>query len=502
MRQSKGWAWIVLVAIAPLNCRGPAEGTDSAGHSATPGVSDAAAAPNSGDSPESSLTSMTQGSGPGPVDSAPQFPSATTPATPIESSPNTNPSSVEQDASTGALMDASVSGSADDEDELATSVVPGRGDAGAGVDPAASHDASSEGWIDESGLPPFAASEQFDIDRGDERKYVQDPTLLQAHDGYIYLAWSAATSDNLLQAQADVFLSRTADGVSWSEPLQVTDDPFNDFTPSLAEDDQGQLHMAWWHYGQYYCSGKDCGSDSSDTNRVLHMSSSDGLLWSGEVSTLSRGPEDSLPSLIFDRQAQRLRLFFSRYEPAIDVDHEPSQLGLYETEQTPEGWSEPEALSVNASETNNTYVKAIQRDDGALALTWTRYDGDESRDPSALIYSKTTQTLFATSANGHDWGEPHALSDEYTNLFPDLFTVGHGNEVRVVYTTQDPTNHLQTVTALLPADGTYPDDMSVLSSVGRRGVRIIATRTRGVYLAVWLESEQLGSRIVARFFEL
>ena len=82
-------------------------------------------------------------------------------------------------------------------------------------------------------------TEPFQITKGQPGEHYY-PSLLQQSDGKICIAWFSGCSGN-----ADIWFSDSADGIEWSAPQQVTRDPSWDWAPSLMQASDGKLWLAW-----------------------------------------------------------------------------------------------------------------------------------------------------------------------------------------------------------------------------------------------------------------
>ena len=71
-----------------------------------------------------------------------------------------------------------------------------------------------------------------------------------SHDGKVFVVWQSAQGA-ARQGQSDIWM-RVWDG-SWSDPMQVSDSPANDWEPQVAGGPDGQAHIVWdgYHNGNY-----------------------------------------------------------------------------------------------------------------------------------------------------------------------------------------------------------------------------------------------------------
>jgi hypothetical protein len=358
-----------------------------------------------------------------------------------------------------------------------------------GIDAASS--AATASTIDDPTTPPFTPGEAFPIalPRGDSNQY--DPAVLQASNGSIYVAWSE---------DGELYVSRSPNGFSWSPAYPLTDSgSYEDIAPSLAEDDQGTLHLVWARSGSLACAQSHCPG-YEDT--LAHLSSADGINWSDSEDLITSGPRDSVPSVMFDRSVNRLRVVYASYQLGSNGGS-PSQSAMYTTTLSDGSWSQPVALEgLSPEDDNDTYPFIAQSADGQFWLTWTRYAGDESPDFHTVLYSPTTETYVATSTDALQWSAPKLFGRVASSFFPSIFLDFDGQNPRVIYAEPDPEDETLTATGMIPATGTYPDDLSVLDQVGNWPTRVVPTRTAGIYFGVWLNQSVVPYQVTGKFFEL
>jgi hypothetical protein len=75
----------------------------------------------------------------------------------------------------------------------------------------------------------------------------EDPCVLLARDGSIYIVWFSDRGGN-----SDIYLTRTSDGVEWMPPVRITTSIHGDFYPQLIQDDAGVFHLTWFRWEAYF----------------------------------------------------------------------------------------------------------------------------------------------------------------------------------------------------------------------------------------------------------
>jgi len=266
------------------------------------------------------------------------------------------------------------------------------------------------------GPPPVITGQV--LSAGNQGGQDEDPSLLRAADGALSVAWY---SDRNGGGDKELFLSRSADGQAWSDPVQLTRSDGDSFYPSLAQDPAGTFHLAWWRVIHVNVLGTN--------NKILAKSSADGTTWDLDQETIvAGGPNDFVPSLVHDRVGSRLLVFFASPSRGADgrVDLNEKTLRIYVSENAGSGWGSPRRLNgVNDDATHNTFPFAVQREDGRFLMVWTRYDASASNGVLTVLSERSTETMMSTSANGIDWDAPVLVSsasgDGAVDTLPSLY---------------------------------------------------------------------------------
>ena len=93
----------------------------------------------------------------------------------------------------------------------------------------------------------------------------EDPSVLLAADGRVFVAWFSDRGNN-----PDIYVASTNDRRTWSAPVRVTSGPGGDFYPNLLQDSGGVLHLVWFQWVALF------------VGQIRHATSSDGITWSPE----------------------------------------------------------------------------------------------------------------------------------------------------------------------------------------------------------------------------
>lgn len=303
----------------------------------------------------------------------------------------------------------------------------------------------------------------------------EDPAVLAASDGSVYVAWYSEAAGN------DIVIRRTVDGVTWSPPVHVsTDSASNDFGPTLAEDAAGTIHAAWFRW-----------RGTMPPGRIVYNHSRDGVSWDRgtEVDvTAGMAADDWVPSLTADDG--RLVVAFAR-----NTCPPPATCYAVVASSSTDGatWSVPATIAAGGGEQHHLPTLAVA---GAeLVVAWDPY----AASASAPWADATTQAHVATahSSDGATWSAASLVTparDAAVTLFPDLYA-DHDGMLHVAYV--DASADGQRVVEL-PLGGA---STSHVLPIGGYSPRIVAVPRARTYLAAWVGGTGNEHDIYVRVFE-
>lgn len=301
----------------------------------------------------------------------------------------------------------------------------------------------------------------------------EDPTVLVAQDGKLYVAWFSDRSGN-----PDLWLIHSKNGKGWSDPIRVTDHAWSDFYPTLIQDAAGTFHLTWFRV-----------TPAPDFFfHVWHNRSADGVTWdtASEVQVTDGVVADFVPRIVEETPGTLAVYFSSQQRNGFNTRD------IYVVRSTDGGdsWSAP----ANVSAVNHVtvmddfpYVGPIVG--GGLAMVWSRYDDDGM----AWNVTPTSDILYSTSADGTDWAAPTAITDDdavpNADVIPSLYLSGKGDETFVTWTSTGPSGDSRGDIVDLPlADAAaYPTGVALRTDAADvadySGLIVPVNRRR--YLLVW-----------------
>jgi beta-xylosidase len=114
-----------------------------------------------------------------------------------------------------------------------------------------------------------------------------DSSIIQGKDGKLYVAMSM---------RGHIYIANSSDGISWSVPQQVTSGPVNNWLGSLIQANDGTFYLAFLNL----------------TNDIFITTSPDGTVWSEPIQITSDPASDFDPSIIQAKDG-RLYIAFNSY---------------------------------------------------------------------------------------------------------------------------------------------------------------------------------------------
>lgn len=297
----------------------------------------------------------------------------------------------------------------------------------------------------------------------------EDLALLRARDGSIYVAWSW---------RGDIVLSRTTDGVYWSDPTPLTSGPGIDLGPTLYQDPSGVIHAAWAR------SGKIAYARTTMVDSIA--------VWSPEISvTSAQDGDDSAPSLTANAAGELVLAFARTTCPQPDTCH-----GIMASSSTDGGetWGSPVQV-VAASGTIEHHLPAIANVGTELVIAWNPYDKSASAPWESTLSGAHVSTI--RSASGGSWSAMTQLtlrSDTGVTVSPTLYA-DHAGTWHAAYLFAFASTRVVRAVPLAT-----PTAMAVQLPLYGYSPRVVATPTPGVFLGAWVDGPDGSRDIFVRVF--
>ena len=188
-----------------------------------------------------------------------------------------------------------------------------------------------------------------------------NPSLAVDSKGNVHIAWQDSTDYAASGADKDIFYKCwNATTFSWTttEVVSIGSDA-NCFTPSLAVDSKGNVHIAWQDYSGYYDSGLD-----PDVFYKQWYASNSSWLISEVVSTESPGISSNSPSLAVDSTGNVHIAWFEK-----DIFDNDEVYYKYKDVMT-STWTTSELVSTGST-TNSWYPSVAVDSMGNVHIVWT-----------------------------------------------------------------------------------------------------------------------------------
>jgi hypothetical protein len=309
----------------------------------------------------------------------------------------------------------------------------------------------------------------------------EDPSVLRARDGTMYVAWFSDRGGN-----PDIYIASSARGSEWTTPVRVTTHTGGDFNPSLFQDEQGVFHLVWFRWTAPF------------RGNIWYNSSPDGRTWNpaAEVQvTRAFDVDDWVPTLTNAADGSLLVYFVSDLRDGTNPSND-----IYLARRRPgeTQWDAVVPIPGINSATEHDHLPFAMRTGSQITLVWVRHDLTEAlpwiNPKSSLIY--------ANSTNGINFSTPVRITNDngnIVNLFPGIF-VNFNDAWSLVWlsTRAGPPRVYELPLANANA---FPQGIAENTQVSPGySHRIARTPTAGVYLGVWVQGPEGAQDIYYRFF--
>jgi hypothetical protein len=311
----------------------------------------------------------------------------------------------------------------------------------------------------------------------------EDPTLLRAADGRFVLVHFANRGAN-----ADLFVTSSADGQIWDPEVRITTDADPDFAPSAIQDASGRYHVAWFHQGP--APGYFRNIRTTSTLDLATWNPADEV----DVTPFGVLSDDWVPTLAERPDGDLMIVFASIYRDGVPGGPHD----LYATTSSDgAAWSAPSALAAINDPAEHDHLPFLARTDQGMVLTWVRHDDTEATP----WLNPSSDVMVATSTDGDAWTAPVNVSHDDAagalDVFPTAYRRHDGSwSLAWVTTALSPSGSV--IDIPLAAVANYPTGAVELPLPGY-SPRIVAAEGCQ-YLGVWVAGPVGTQDIYTRLF--
>ena len=306
----------------------------------------------------------------------------------------------------------------------------------------------------------------------------EDPSVLRAANGTMFVAWFSDRGGN-----ADIYVSSSANRVTWTTPVRIGSPQWADFYPNLIQDRTGRLHLVWFQWVSLF------------VGQIRHTSSLDGVTWAPEdfvttefllddwVPTIAEAPDGSLIVIIVA----------GKRNTAVGNNQ------LYRVTRSPTQttWSAPVAMSVNSASEHDHLPFIARTGANEMTLVWVRYTG-----AADFIVNPRSDLMQSTSSDGVTWSTPVIVTSDQRgqNLFPQLYQ-RHGGAWSLLWlSTRTGTPTMYEIPAA--SSGAFPTGLTINTLLpAGYSHRLATTPVAGEYLAAWVQGPKDVEEVYVRLIK-
>jgi hypothetical protein len=239
------------------------------------------------------------------------------------------------------------------------------------------------------------ASDPVQISRDGEVD--EDASVVRTRDGRFRAVWWSKRN-----GQVDLFTRFSDDGATWTDERAVTNDPGEDYHPSLIQSRDGTFHLTWFRFVRDVVR-KD----------IWYARSADGRTWSRPVRISTAGL-DWAPAIYEDS----FGMVWIVWSSGRSGNRE-----LYAVRSGDGGRTWSHFMQLTDSPEEDDFPTVIGRPNGERTLAWTRYaQGSKQHD---YYRDMSAEVATATSKDGLRWSAPVTQSPadperRYVDILPCL----------------------------------------------------------------------------------
>ena len=320
------------------------------------------------------------------------------------------------------------------------------------------------------------ASEPVQVaDHGDAD---EDPSVVRTRDGRFRAVWWSKRN-----GQVDLFTRVSEDGETWSDERAITNDPGEDYYPSLIQSRDGTFHLAWFRFARDVAR-KD----------VWYARSADGREWSRPVR-ISNAGVDWAPAIYEDS----FGMVWIVWSSARSGNRE-----LYTVRSGDGGRTWSHAMQLTDSPEEDDFPAVIGGPNGERTLAWTRYAHGSKQDD--YYRDGSAEVVTATSKDGLRWSPPVTQSPpdperRYVDMLPSLVGDTDGRHTYLAWTSGRPSARGDILVRELTAPDA-PIRQLTTSAGSNYGARIAPASRSGAYVMLWTSDRDGAMHVFARGLRL
>jgi hypothetical protein len=316
------------------------------------------------------------------------------------------------------------------------------------------------------GADPVQIAKEGDVD--------EDASVVRTRDGRFRAVWWSKRN-----GQVDLFTRVSDDGVTWTDEQAITNDPGEDYYPSLIQSRDRTFHLAWFRFVR--------GLARKD---IWYARSADGREWSRPVRISTAGL-DWAPAMYEDS----FGMVWIVWSSTRSGNRE-----LYTVRSGDGGRTWSHFVRLTDSPEEDDFPAVLARPNGERTLAWTRYAHGSKQDD--YYRDASAEVVTATSRDGLHWSAPVTQSppdpgNRYIDMLPWLFGDKDGGHTYLAWTSSRPSTRGE----ILVRELTSPDapiHQLTTSTGSDYAARIVPASQPGAYLMVWTSGREGAMRVFAR----
>jgi hypothetical protein len=302
----------------------------------------------------------------------------------------------------------------------------------------------------------------------------EDASVVRTRDGQFRAVWWSKRN-----GQYDLFTRVSDDGATWTDEIAITNDPEEDYAPSLIQSRDGTFHLAWFRLVRALAR-KD----------IWYARSADGRTWSRPVRISTQGL-DWVPAIYEDS----FGMVWIVWSSGRSGNRE-----LYTVRSGDGGRTWSRFIRLTDSPEEDDFPAVISLPNGERTLAWTRYAHGSKQDD--YYRDASAEVVTATSKDGLHWSTPVTQSPpdperRYIEILPCLFGDKDGRHLYLAWTSNRPSLYGEILVRELTAPDS-PIRQLTDSSSSDYGARIAPGGQPGAYLMVWSSGRAGAPRVFAR----